>query len=161
MGKPDRKLQRDVLEWLSESYPKQARIDRYPVSIDKGEMSACVAYLAEYSLVEVTWFRPVAGAASVAEAKITAKGLDFLADDGGLGAILSVVTVRLHGDTIKELIAERIDMTDLPAEEKSALKKRLETMTAEALKVATQEAVKAGLSRIPDAIGWLKGLGIF
>lgn len=158
MPKPDRKLQRDVLEWLSDTYPQEARIDRYPVAIAKEEMTACVAYLQEYSLVEATWFRPVSGPKSVAGAKITAKGLDFLADDGGLGAILGVVTVRLHSDTIKALIAERIDSADIPPEEKSALKKRLETMSTEALKVATQEAIKAGLGKMPDAIRWIQGI---
>lgn len=39
---------------------------------------------------------------------LTAKGLDFIADDGGLGAILGDVTVRLHGDALRDLLISRV-----------------------------------------------------
>ena len=42
-------------------------------------------------------------------ARITAKGIDFLEDDGGLSAILGVVTVKLHADTLREMLAKKID----------------------------------------------------
>lgn len=35
--------------------------------------------------------------------KISAKGLDFLEDDGGLGAILGAVVIKLHCDTLEAL----------------------------------------------------------
>lgn len=37
------------------------------------------------------------------ESTITAASLDFLEDDGGLSAILGIITVKLHADTIKGL----------------------------------------------------------
>ncbi len=69
-------------------------------------------------------------------ASITAAGLDFLADDGGLSAILGVVTVKVHADTIRDLIAAKIDTADLPVEKKSALKKQLAALPETALRAA-------------------------
>ena len=43
-------------------------------------------------------------------------------DDGGLSAILGVVTVKLHSDTIQALLNTKIDQADIPPEEKSKLK---------------------------------------
>ena len=156
----DRATQRHALRILADSYPNSVQTQRELAHLPVDNLNALLGYLEQHRLAECVWFASLQDR-RVQSARITALGLDFLADDGGLSAILGVITVRLHGDTIKQLIAERIDAADLPPEEKSALKKRLETMTAEALKVATQEAVKAGLSRVPDAVGWLKGLGIF
>ena len=51
----------------------------------------------------------------------TGNGMDFLADDGGLSAVLDAVTVKLHENTLKKLIANRISESDLPASEKSQL----------------------------------------
>ena len=49
---------------------------------------------------------------------ITAKGLDFLEDDGGLSAILGAITVKLDPDDLRALIAARIEESDLPTRTK-------------------------------------------
>jgi hypothetical protein len=67
-------------------------------------------------------------------AKITAKGLDFLADDGGLSAVLGTVTVRLHADSIKELLLAKVEASAVPAEKKSWLRKQLDAATGETIK---------------------------
>ena len=46
-------------------------------------------------------------------------GIDFLTDDGGLSAILGVVTVKLHSDTIQALIAAKIDQAEISDSEKA------------------------------------------
>jgi hypothetical protein len=89
---------------------------------------------------------------------ITAAGLDLLADDGGLSAILGVVTVKLHADTIRDLIAAKIEASAMPAEEKSALKRRLTTLSQKALEAATTDLVRTGLDHLPDATHWLSKL---
>src|SRR5882672_5223716 len=60
--------------------------------------------------------KPVADVAT-----ITVKGLDFLQDDGGLGAILNVVTVRFEAETLRALIEAKVDASDEPPEQKSAM----------------------------------------
>jgi hypothetical protein len=91
--------------------------------------------------------------------KITARGLDFLADDGGLSAIFGVVTVKLHADTIRDLIATKIEALPVPAAEKSALRKHLAELSEVALRAATTDLVKAGLDYLPNAVHWLQNLG--
>ncbi|EIR5426104.1 hypothetical protein LW795_005216, partial [Salmonella enterica] len=49
---------------------------------------------------------------------ITHKGIDFIRDDGGLGAILNVQTVKFHDSTITAL-EDIIRVANLPDEKKS------------------------------------------
>lgn len=85
-------------------------------------------------------------------AKITARGLDFLADDGGLTAILGTVTVKLHDDTIRELIAVRIEQSDLHPEEKAGLLTQLKALRGESVKHLTMKLLDAGLENAPKAL---------
>ena len=80
---------------------------------------------------------------------ITAAGLDFLEDGGGLSAILGVVTVRLHADTVRALIDAKIEASPIPAEEKSRLRKVLAHLSEASLRVATTDLVKSGLDHCP------------
>ena len=89
----------------------------------------------------------------------TPAGLDFLSEDGGLSAILGVVTVKLHADTIRDMIAAKIEAAPIPANEKSALKRHLAALSETGLKAATTDLVKIGLEHLPDAIHWLQTLG--
>lgn len=75
--------------------------------------------------------------------------MDFITDDGGLSAILGVVTVRLHSETVAEIEA-KILASDQPTEEKSRLLDRLRSMPEEGLRTLTQELVRTGLSRAPE-----------
>ena len=95
---PDRKIQRQIFETLRTAYPKRVDTRSMTFSDTVGEN---LAYLEEHGLVDAKW----AGNFAVANAKITARGIDFLSDDGGLSTILDTVTVKLHSDTIKELLA--------------------------------------------------------
>lgn len=83
---------------------------------------------------------------------ITAKGMGFLTDDGGLSPILDVVTVKLHEDTLKELIGQRIAESDLPAPEKSRLLDQLKSLPGETIKHLTLKLVDVGLSNRPAAL---------
>jgi len=59
-------------------------------------------YLDEHGLVETKQIQFMNEAhPRVSVARITAKGLDFLQDDGGLGAILGVVIVRFEAETVR------------------------------------------------------------
>lgn len=140
----DRTYQKQLLEELAIRYPNLVDFkDRFDDvdSIDKYVANG--VYLEEHGLLE--------GARTMSP-RITHKGLDFLADDGGLSAILGVVTVKLHEDTLKNLIGQRIAESGLPTPEKSRLLDQLKSLPGEAIKHLTLKLVDAGLSNWPAAL---------
>jgi hypothetical protein len=84
--------------------------------------------------------------------RITAKGMDFLADDGGVSAILGVVTVKPHEDMLKELIGVRIEESELSTPEKARLIDQLKSLPAEAIEHHSLELIDAGLANWPVAL---------
>lgn len=97
-------------------------------------------------------FRPAAGPPSVVAAKITAKGIDFLADDGGLSAILGVVTIKFHDDAIRQLVEAKILQSDAPEAEKQGLIQALRQAPADSIKHLTTRLLDAGLENLPRAV---------
>lgn len=81
---------------------------------------------------------------------ITVIGMDFIHNDGGLTAILGVVTVKLHSETLSALEGKILSSEEIPPEEKTRLLDRLRSLTEEGSKTLIQEMVKAGLSRGPE-----------
>ena len=153
----DRALQRQILELLREHYP----CGTIPVRrLELGEEQAAtnLRYLEEHGLCESGVIIGADGHLAFGLSTITAAGLDFLEDDGGLSAILGVVTVKLHADTIRNLIDAKIETSSMPAEEKSKLRKILANLSEAGLKAATTDLVKSGLHHLPDAVHWLRSL---
>lgn len=142
----DRDLQRTLLQRMKEVYPSP-----YKVEGQRGEEANNLLYLEEHGLAKCMSGN-YGGTIVVANATITAKGLDFLEDDGGLSAILGVVTVRLHADTIRDLIALRIEESEIEPEQKSAIKKHLENTPATVLQHLTNRLVDLGLKSGPGAV---------
>ena len=149
----DRNLQREILKELNNIYPVSktyeywidaaiAQVVGVIETVGEAELyiakrSANLRYLAEHGLV-VCNDKDLS-----AIVKITAKGIDFLSDDGGLSAILGVVTVKLHSDTIQALIAAKIDQAEISDSEKSWLKKELGKIKDTALSTLTTNAINA------------------
>lgn len=154
--KLDRSEQRYLLEELAKVFPKAGN----PVLQDdpKNErQDATLRYLEQHGLVQNVRMGIDASSGlrvSLGYA-ITAAGLDFLADDGGLSAILGVVTIKLHDDTIKELIAQRIQQADIPATEKKRFLDQLRELPAETTKHLVLKLVDMGLEAAPQAMGLL------
>ena len=162
----DRNLQHEFLSELYKVYPDSITYDYYinaAIAQTSGvieaeedasfvlKQSANLQYLAEHGLVVF-----VDKTRITATVKITAKGIDFLMDDGGLSAILGVVTVKLHSDTIQALLNTKIDQADIPPEEKSKLKVILSKMGDVALAKLTEKAIDAVTS--PQIINLLQSL---
>jgi hypothetical protein len=150
-----REKQRELLSQLGEVYPVHASF-RVDGEEEAREVAANLRYLEEHGLcIADVQISADGSAIQFGASYITARGLDFLADDGGLSAILGVVTVKLHADTIRDLIAAKIDAAAMPAEEKSALKRGLAALSQKALEAATTDLVRTGLDHLPDAAHWL------
>jgi hypothetical protein len=156
--KMDRALQRELLEKLAESYPDKlywaylndiSRNDEYVPSL---------AYLQEHALVVNDWSEEIGGPDGILSSRITARGLDFLEDDGGLGAVLNVVTVKIHSETIRELLMERAQKNPDPTIRKLLLNK-IKELPGNVLQAATIEGMKKGLEHVDLAAFLDKLLG--
>ena len=154
----DRALQRELLDTLRGAYPGALRCQHLVTTVGTSEEAAIanLVYLGEHDLCEPGVGFNMDGSHYFGLARITARGLDFLEDDGGLSAVLGTVVIRLHADTVRDLIGERIDAADIPAPEKSALRKHLASLPETVLREATTQLVRQGLCHLPDAIGWLR-----
>jgi hypothetical protein len=152
----DRTYQRELLEELAHVYPNY--VDNRTLLQPEGAEAtrryiANIAYLDQHGLVDCP-----AHSFGPGETKawglpsITARGMDFLADDGGLSEILGVMTVKLREDTLKELIGQRIAESDLLEPDKSQLLDQLKSLPGEAIKHLTLKLVDAGLSNWPVAL---------
>lgn len=158
--KLDRQYQRELLEKLATRYPESFDIRNDMSSLsdtDQRKYLANIAYLDEHGLAIANLSYGMSGV-SYGLPKITARGLDFLADDGGLSAVLGVVTVRFEAETIKALVAEKIEGSELPHEEKLALKSHLGNLSEAAMKEAGKYLMQQGLAHLPDAALWLQKL---
>lgn len=114
-------------------------------------------YLAEHELISIDTppfcDNPISEGSNIS---IKAKGIDFIENDGGLSAILDVVTIKLHSETIQQLLTAKISEADIPEEEKNKLKEALKTVQNSALETLTEKAIET----IPamQVIGFLKAI---
>lgn len=153
-----RDLQRELLMSLKDHYPMMVNFKDLATSLDDDKRTEFqvvqnLIYLDEHGLAEVKSSQTAGRSYEmrVSTARITHNGMDFLEDDGGLSAILGTVTVRLHADTIRDLIEARIASSDKPEPEKRKLLDALKTMPEEGLKRLITRLVDDGLSQAPGA----------
>lgn len=154
----DREVQRGILNKLSEGFPAQMMPYRDLMPLF-GEQSTIynLAYLDDHGLTESNWSRPMNGYPSPVGTTITAKGLDFISDDGGLSAILGVVTIKLHQETITALLISQIEKSKGSPTIKQQLIAKVKALPADALQRVSLKAMEAGLDRV-DINQWLDKL---
>lgn len=149
----NRSLQHEILEKLAEHYPQRFNVQQW--NHEEPLLIPNMHYLHEHGLLDGNTSRELSGDNRFLFAHITARGLDFLANDGGLTAILGVVTVKLHDETIRDLVAARIQGSDLPPEEKNGLLAQLQELRGESIKHLTLKLLDKGAESLPailDAI---------
>lgn len=150
----DRNKQLAMLNALANVYP------RYTTEVVHGKATeqdlANLWYLKEQGLVDGGLEMSLCQSYIFQGARITAKGLDFLADDGGISAILGTVTVRLHADSIKELLLARVAASDAPEEKKSWLKKQIQTASSQTMKKIIDSLLDQGMKRAPELVQWVE-----
>jgi hypothetical protein len=151
----NRDLQRSILSELAECYPDAYGhpLQTLAPQADEGEIVANLIYLAEHGLLQHGLVQDDDGWSPVVGlTRITARGMDFLEDDGGLSAILGMVTIKLHSDTIKDLIEAKIAQSDLAPADKKRWIDQLRSLPADATKHLVQKLVEKGLDGGPAAI---------
>lgn len=151
----DRTYQLELLTQLSECYPSplySVETDTEMNADEKHRYVANMCYLEEHGLVDSGIHKSVDNIYSLSEATITAKGMDFLLDDGGLSAILGTVTIKIHDDTLKQIIMLRIENSELEQQDKNRWSAALQSLPAETTKHLTMKLLDLGLTRAPEAL---------
>ena len=155
----NRELQRLMLKELRDFYPSRSQSAYQMAGYTQAECIANLIYLEEHGLAESGISHSnTSGAAIITQARISAKGLDFLEDDGGIGAILGTVTIKFHEDTLLRLIAARLDDADLPDNEKKGILQALREAPAEATKQLITKLLDLGMENAGKAIPLLQTL---
>ena len=143
----DREFQLSVLKRYAEVYPTRTEEKWTALGDDEHMIAANLVYLQDHGLIHFYGQLSKANELIYQGGEITAKGMDFLADDGGLSAILGVVTIKLHDDTIKAIIESKIIQSDAPEPAKKRMIDRLRALDGEATKHLVLKLVDYGLGQ--------------
>lgn len=146
----DREMQLSMLTELSQVYPSQIDLsEKYDYGTDEYyKFIANLAYLKDHKLISENsllvsksldgdGFHPNLGS-------ITHTGMDFLADDGGLSAILGVVTIKFEAEQFRTILESMILSSNLPTERKQTMIDALRELPAESIKHLTTRIVDVG-----------------
>ena len=144
----DRELQLEVLRYCRDAYPANVELNDTPFR-DRPDIHANLIYLFDHELIGGTL---VNGNMELWNPGITAAGLDFLEDDGGLSAMLRTITVKIDRDDLRSLIAARVEASDLPAEEKASLSHAMRSLPEQALRDLTTRLVNEAVDQWPGAL---------
>lgn len=150
----DRSLQLSILKELRSIYPDSGAVQRLQCFEDSRQFHGNLMYLHEHNLVggEISHSaQPDKLRNFLRKAIITADGLDFLEDDGGLGAILGKVVVKFDDNDLG-LLLKAIDTSDAPPDKKSAIKDTIKSLPAEGLKQIYTRLLNYGLDKTPDVL---------
>jgi hypothetical protein len=151
----DRAFQQQLLFDLQGLYPQSADIQRSYGDQSDNRLLVNLHYLSEHGLIEFKFTEKMDRSIRMHSAKITAKGMDFIAQDGGLSAVLGVVTIKLHDDTIRDLLINRIEAASGDPSIKASLIQKIKNLPAEALGKLTMEGLDAALAKAPDLLSLL------
>jgi len=150
----DRPLQLKILESLKDNYPNISKVAPLKAAYDNEFFLANLYYLIGHGLIEPIAEGPLdlhGKASEILQAKITVIGLDFLADDGGIGAILKTITVKFDPEDLYKLISIRLDNSNTPTDKKDTIMSTIKKLPATTLKTLYTKLINLGLDSVPDA----------
>lgn len=155
MDKFDRSTQRELLQLLYDAHPNGISDDALSSVFakfgSKQILFSNLIYLEEHGLIRNAIDNVLDGPrVNIPGLIITKDGIDFLRDDGGLNAILNVLTIRLHNETLSELERVINDSATATTEDKNKLISQLRLLPADAIKHLTIRLMGQGLDRLPD-----------
>ena len=164
--KIDREYQKNLLSFLLEDFPSYENSFEHCkmlVDEDNDKYVANVEYLQRHGLLEdgVSLDFAMDGTPFVsikAFPKITEAGIDFMLDDGGLSAILNVQTVKLHPETIKSLVEERIRSAEIPDDRKSSLIEQIRSLPEATAKILLDKLLDKGIDLLLESGPTLLGM---
>lgn len=104
-------------------------------------------YLVDHGLAEELGNFRALGSTIIGFVKITARGLDYLSEDGGLSSELNKITVQIDEEQFRQLLLTTISNADMALEEKSILQDLIHDLSLEALKNLAKKVLELGLSK--------------
>ncbi len=157
----DRDLQRRILLQLRDTYPGPFNfpLDSYPSTPG---VEGNLRYLEEHGLIQRSrnsYSGPPGTSYRSDLHLITAQGLDFLEDDGGVSAILKTVTMKFDADNIRNLIEGRIMSLEIGQEEKDSLRSKVRSLSADGLKHLMVKFMDKGIENAGNIVQWMKDFG--
>lgn len=154
--KLDRELQLEILKALEEAHPDGLDTefaDRLIATHAADKVISNLIYLEGHDLQRAGIIHALSSRMwNFKATEISSRGRDFIADDGGLSAILGVVTIKLHEDTLKTLIATKIEGSDLPQPEKHRWTAALRELPAESTKHLVLKLIDLGFAHGHEAL---------
>lgn len=152
--KIERELQLKLLLKMKESYPESIDIQKEFENHNDPNLHANLFYLEEHELIEAKAKREdVFGApCQIFRARITAKGLDFLEDDGGLSAILNKIIISFDIENIRKMLNEKIVKLSIEEEKKKTFMEKIKQMPAIVLKNVCIKLIEKGIENLPEII---------
>ncbi|MBX9484462.1 hypothetical protein HL273_19090 [Yersinia enterocolitica] len=150
MYKFDRELQKYILTNCIAVYPGYTSWNQFPPEIqDYGDDVLCanILYLNEHRLITIRNQKSDDLYTFLDNMKATATGVDFMLQDGGIGAILGVHTFKFHKDAVV-VLEDLIAISNMSKDEKERAKSALSELPLEALKSVVQAVTTAGLAAL-------------
>ncbi|MCK5592199.1 MAG: hypothetical protein KAI72_09620 [Candidatus Pacebacteria bacterium] len=152
--KINRELQSKILVKMQAVYPELIEIQKEFENFNDFELHANLFYLEEHNLIEASAKRiEVFGApCQIFTARITARGLDFIEDDGGLSAILNKITVSFDVENIKNLLSDKIFKLSIENNKKKTLIEKIKSMSSAAIQNICIKLIGKGIESVPEII---------
>lgn len=147
----DRKLQLELLEKMSSSFPEYYDFtEEYKFGTEQyKQVVANLYYLQLHNLIEErSTLRSNASDGlkrlQIHLPTINQNGMDFLADDGGLSAILGVVTIKIDPEQYRQILITRVQESNLPTEQRHQIVAALQSLSYENIKHLSTKFVDLG-----------------
>ena len=147
----DRKLQLELLEKMSSTYPDFYNFNHEYLEGTGGyaEVVANLYYLQQHNLIEE---RSTLRSNAMDGLKrlqihlptINQNGMDFLANDGGLSAILSTVTIKIDTEQFRQILLMKVSESNLPLDQKNQITSVLQELPAENIKHLSTKLLDLG-----------------
>jgi len=141
----DRQIQHKILLALQDVYPDSLLVSALPNFANNRSYMANLFYLQEYELIEGGDIREPGQCRSMVDAQITRRGLDLLADDGGLAAILGLMTVKIDHKEFFAAVEKGLNKSEMTALEKNDLKTLLGNFDENSLKALLLDFLEEGI----------------
>lgn len=105
-----------------------------------------IKYLRDHGLLDVHITTSLDGEFFLGTTRITSAGLDYLSDDGGLTEELGGTTVKIHADSLQQMLELMVLRSDLDQPQKQRYVDELRKLPAETTKHLALKAVDAAMA---------------
>lgn len=156
----DRELQNKILSYLADVFPDQTTPEHFKAvqgMAPERRLIANLLYLEEHRLITSGLMCSLDGKFNISSSqlRITKDGLDFIAADGGLNAILRTLVVKVHLDSLAQF--ERLLLqSSLSQQDKKKYVDQLKELPADATKHLVLRMLDLAMENAPRALQLLQ-----